>query len=130
MSIKNFMPDKQKEVEIYEFVQTEVFDEAIKIRLLDQKESENIMSTCTIKDKRGQLKGFDQNKYMKLIAVAAIAEPNLKAKDLQDAYGVMGEVELFDKLFPKYRDAQRVINAAHELNSSEELDELIEEAKN
>lgn len=131
MSITNFLPDKMKVQDITEEVQTDVFDAPVVVKLIDQKDTEKLMNICTVKDKRGKNVKFDQGRYVKLLTIASIVEPPLDSAELQDQFKVMGAEALFDKMFPKYKDAQKIINAAMELNDADaDLDELIDEAKN
>lgn len=73
---------------------------------------------------------FDHFKYQRLLTVESIVFPNIKDKELQDSYGVMGADALLGKMLTigEMADASA---AAQEVNGYEaELEDLVEEVKN
>lgn len=96
-----------------------------------------LKSECTKRSMitQGKRKGqfntdFDQFKYQRLVTVESIVYPNLNNKELQESYGVMGELSLLSKMLTigEMTDASA---AAQEANGYEvDLEDLVEEVKN
>ena len=73
---------------------------------------------------------FDALKYQTLLTIESMVHPNLRDVELQKQHGVMGEEDLFNKLFlpAEIADAYR---AAEKANGYEkDMSELVEDVKN
>lgn len=79
-------------------------------------------------DKDGEVK-FDTTGYNKRIMVEAVVFPDLKNKELQDSYGVVGEEALLDEML-LYGEQAKLTKAINELNGFKSIDERIDEVKN
>ncbi|MGE6514605.1 phage tail assembly chaperone [Lysinibacillus sphaericus] len=97
----------------------------------DLKTESTKRSMITQGKRKGQFNtDFDHFKYQRLLTVESIVHPNLKDKELQDSYGVMGADALLGKMLTigEIADASA---AAQEVNGYEaELEDLVEEVKN
>lgn len=104
---------------------------------ISPERDEELKAECTKRSMitQGKRKGqyntdFDRFKYQRLLTVESIVFPNLKNKELQDSYGVMGADELLGKMLTigEIAEASKV---ASEVNGYDlELDDLVEEVKN
>lgn len=79
-------------------------------------------------DKDGEVK-FDTTGYNKRIMVEAVVFPDLKNKELQDSYEVVGEEALLDEML-LYGEQAKLTKAINELNGFKSIDERVEEVKN
>lgn len=79
-------------------------------------------------DKDGEVK-FDTTGYNKRIMVEAVVFPDLKNKELQDSYEVVGEEALLDEML-LYGEQAKLTKAINELNGFKSIDERIDEVKN
>lgn len=100
---------------------------------VDTKIQSKAMKTEFIKEgpKKGQKEQvFDAMYYQLLLTVESIEYPNLKDAELQNTYGVMDEVSLYDAmLLPS--ESVAAYAAAQEANGYEHaMKDLVEDAKN
>ena len=72
---------------------------------------------------------FDTTGYNKRIMVEAVVFPDLKNKELQDSYEVVGEEALLDEML-LYGEQAKLTKAINELNGFKSIDERVEEVKN
>ena len=103
------------------------------IRKLYQDENDALIKACTksIKQRDGSvIKEVDRQKYMKELIAASVVFPNLKDAALQDHYHVVGATELLSKLLSigEYARLGDVILKHNDLD--DDINELIDEAKN
>lgn len=106
------------------------------IRAVTTKEDEQIRDACTaevpVKGKPNLFRPkLDTTKYMTQLAVAAIVEPNLYDKELQDSYGVFSPEELLKEMIDspsEYQDLLLFIQRYSGFDNS--MDEKVDEAKN
>lgn len=110
-----------------------------KIKILETKEFNKIMSKNTptkIIDKNGNNKGkmteIEQGfAVMETLIERCVVYPNLNDSALQDSWGVIGAVELAQKMLTpgEFTDLASAIQQAHGFDSGTQCD-LIEETKN
>ncbi|MFY0520922.1 phage tail assembly chaperone [Lysinibacillus sp. UGB7] len=121
---KRFVDENSKPIE-WEFAPVSPERDA------DLKTESTKRSMITQGKRKGQFNtDFDHFKYQRLLTVESIVHPNLKDKELQDSYGVMGADALLGKMLTigEIADASA---AAQEVNGYEaELEDLVEEVKN
>lgn len=104
------------------------------IRSISADEDEALRKACTRKvpvvGKKNQFtQEFDGNAYLTKLAAAAVVFPDLNNAELQNSYGVMGAEQLVKVML--YRDEfERLTDCLVENTDSEDVNELIEEAKN
>lgn len=108
---------------------------AWELKNITSLEDEAIRKSCIkkipISGKRGQFtQEFDANGYIAKLISACVIYPNLKDAELQNSYGVMGEVELLNRmLIPG--ELNNLAAKVQEINGlNDTMDELVEEAKN
>lgn len=99
------------------------------IRAITQEENEDIIKKNTHINKKGE-RNFNNTSYITDMVANAVVYPPLKDKQLQDAYGVIGE----NKLIKKMLLVGEFANLAQEVQKLSGLDidvnDEIEEAKN
>lgn len=104
------------------------------IRSISADEDEALRKACTRKvpivGKKNQFtQEFDGNAYLTKLAAKAVVYPDLNNAELQNSYGVMGAEQLIKVML--YRDEfERLTDCLVENTESEDINELIEEAKN
>lgn len=81
--------------------------------------------------KKGQVEqDFDALKYQRLMTIESMVQPNLKDAELQNYYGVMGEVDLYNAMLlpgesiKAYELAQKANGYEHSMS------DLVDEVKN
>lgn len=100
------------------------------IRPLHTKEAEKIRAACSSYGKGGKVT-VDQALFNKMVASRCTVYPNLKDKNLQDSYGVMGEDDLICEMLDKDGEFQAYVKKCLEVSGYTQTDgELVEEAKN
>lgn len=106
------------------------------LRPISTTENEKLRDECT---REVQVTGkpnlfrpkTDTVKYVEKMLVAAVAEPNLYDKDLQDSYGVMTPEELLKEMVDnpgEYNDFAEYVQKMNGFTTA--MDEKVEEAKN
>lgn len=68
------------------------------IRAITSKENDQLMRKHTKRDKKTKQEIFDRTSYTNDLVASAVVYPDLKNAELQKAYGVLGEVELLQKM--------------------------------
>lgn len=68
------------------------------IRAITSKENDQFMRKHTKRDKKTKQEIFDRTSYTNDLVASAVVYPDLKNAELQKAYGVLGEVELLQKM--------------------------------
>ncbi len=107
---------------------------AWKLRAIDSELDQAIRKDCKrpIRGSRGGISSveFDSDKYAIMLCVNSIVEPNLKAADWQDAFGVKSPEALLRKLLLP-GEIQLLQERVFEINGFDMgMDDLVEEAKN
>lgn len=105
------------------------------IKPLTTAENDKIRDECMVeipvKGKPGMYRPkLNTSRYIAKMICAAVVEPNLNDKDLQDSYGVMTPEELIVEMVDdpgEYGDFSQFIQG---LNGFTSMDEEVEEAKN
>lgn len=104
------------------------------IRSISAADDEAIRKMCMkqtqVPGKKGQFtQTFDANMYLTKLAAAAVVFPDLGNADLQNSYGVMGAEQLIKAML--YKDEfDRLAEVLVDSTDAEDLDKLVEEAKN
>lgn len=139
-SLKSFFASNAKKVENVKYVASTRFvdekgnPEEWELRALTANEDTAIRNACT-KNVPTAIKGqtkkdLDADLYMAKMVVASVVYPDLKNSELQDSYGVMGEVELLRTMLLG-GELQDLMMKVQEVNGYQKsMDELVEEAKN
>lgn len=105
------------------------------IQAIPSTEDEALRKECTkrvpVVGKRGQYtQETDYNLYLGRLAAQCTVFPNLKDKELQDSYGVMGDDKLLKTMLTAGEYAN-YLEKVQEVNGFDvPMDELVEEAKN
>ena len=104
------------------------------VRSVSAAEDESMRKACTkrvpVPGKKNQFtQDFDANTYLTKLAAAAVVYPDLNNAQLQDSYGVMGAEQLLKTML--YKDEyDKLTEIVVETSESEDINELVEEAKN
>ncbi len=99
------------------------------IRPITQEENKLLIKKYTKKDKKGA-EVFDRAEYVQALTASAVVFPDLKNAELQNAYGVLGESSLLQKMLYVGEYAELAI-AVQELSGlDKDINNDIEEAKN
>lgn len=104
------------------------------IRSISAEEDEALRKSCTRKvpivgKKNQYTQEFNGNAYLTKLAAKAVVFPDLNDAELQNSYGVMGAEQLIKVML--YRDEfERLTDCLVESTSTEDINELIDEAKN
>lgn len=104
------------------------------LRVVTADEDEEIRRASTKKVKTGRsgvyTQELDTNTYLSKLTAASVVYPDLKDKELQDSYKVMGEAALL-KAMLNAGEYVRLSGKVAEINGfNESVEELVEEAKN
>ncbi|MFU0784495.1 MAG: Phage portal protein [Thermoanaerobacterium thermosaccharolyticum] len=100
------------------------------IRPISEKENEQLLKKYAKKDKRTGQEILDRTAYSHALVARAVVFPDLKNAELQKAYGVLGEVELLNKMLT-IGEFATLSEAVSELSGlDEDINQDIEEAKN
>lgn len=138
MNLEAFMLEEKEEV--IEYIASTRFKDkegkpiVWKLRTITAKENDEIRKQCykqiQVTGKRGQYRQeFDTQKYLELIAVKCILEPNLNSVELQDYYHVMSPADLLKEHLLKPAEYDNLISKIQEINGYS-LEDAVEEAKN
>ncbi len=138
MNLEAFMIEEKEE--IVEYIASKKFKDKEgkpipwKLRTITAKENDELRKQCykqiQIPGKKSQYRqDFDSSKYLELLAIKCIVEPNLKSVELQDYYHVMSEVDLLKEHLLKPAEYDSLITKLQEINGYD-LEEAVEEAKN
>lgn len=102
------------------------------IKPLSQEDNKQLIKKFTKKEKKnGQItESFDRTGYMTAMVAAAVVFPDLRNAELQQAYGVLGEDKLIQKmlLMGEFATLSQEVQKLSGLD--EDINEDIEEAKN
>lgn len=103
------------------------------VRQLTNDEMKSIKKSCVkqTRDKRGNVSmETDTDKMLGLMAATSTVYPDLKNAELQNSYGVMGEVALLEAMLSagELMNFQQEINRINGFDVS--FDDKVEEAKN
>jgi len=103
------------------------------LKAISSKKDEELRKECTskVQVKKGRrIDEIDTNRYICLLTVESVVFPNLRDKELQDAYDVMGSEDLL-KAMLKPGEFTALTAKVSEINGFDvSMDELAEEAKN
>lgn len=103
-----------------------------KLRSMTEAQNTEIRKSAT---KRVKVKGqgyapeLDHEEYIGKLIVESVVFPDLKNAELQKSYGVMGAAELL-KVMLISGEYGRLAKKVQEINGFEDINELVEEAKN
>lgn len=138
MNLEAFMLEEKEEV--IEYIASTRFKDKEgkpihwKLRSITAKENDEIRKQCykqvQVAGKRGQYRQeFDSGKYLEMLALKCILEPNLNSVELQDFYHVMSPADLLKEHLLKPAEYDNLIAKLQEINGYD-LNEAVEEAKN
>lgn len=100
------------------------------IRAIMSEENDALMKKHTRRDKKTKQEIFDRTSYVNDLVASAVVFPDLKNAELQKAYGVMGEVNVLNKMLT-LGEFTTLSVAVQRLSGLEEDDDTkIEEVKN
>ncbi|SDX83098.1 phage tail assembly chaperone [Tepidimicrobium xylanilyticum] len=102
------------------------------IRALTEAENKALRNACTkkIKDKGIVTTNTDYDEYLAKLIVESVVFPNLKDKELQESYGVVGAENLVRTMLTSGEYA-KLLEVVQEVNGFDVgMEELVEEAKN
>jgi hypothetical protein len=88
------------------------------------------MKKHTRRDKKTGAETFDRQGYINELVASAVVYPDLKNAELQKAYGVLGEVDLLKKMLLIGEFAVLAQKVQELAGLDEDINELVEEAKN
>ncbi len=99
------------------------------IRPISQEENKHLIKKVTKRDKKG-FETFDRAEYVSALTASAVVFPDLKNAELQNAYGVLGESALLQKmlLVGEYAELSQAVQKLSSLDT--DINEDVEEAKN
>jgi len=99
------------------------------IRPVTQDENAMLIKKFTKTDKKG-VETFNRTEYVQALTARAVLDPPLDNAELQKAYGVLGESALLQKMLyvGEYGDLAQAVQEISGLD--EDINDLIEEAKN
>ncbi len=99
------------------------------IRPITQEENKYLIKKYTKRDKKGG-DTFDRAEYVSALTAAAIVHPDLANAELQNAYGVLNESSLLQKMLfvGEYAELAQKVQTLSGLDT--DINEDIEEAKN
>ena len=105
------------------------------IKPLNTRENEAIRESCTVeipvKGKPNLYRSkVDMNMYQAKLMCAAIVNPDLNNKDLQDSYGVMTAEDLLKEMVDDPAEYTDLMVFVQEISGFTSLQEDVEEAKN
>ncbi len=138
MSLEAFMIEEKEE--LIDYVASTRFKDKQgnpipwKLKTITAKENDELRKQCykqiQVAGKRNQYKqDFDTVKYLELLAIKCIVEPNLNSAELQDFYHVMGAEDLLKEHLLKPAEYDNLVTKLQEINGYD-LQEAVEEAKN
>ncbi|MCI9000902.1 MAG: phage portal protein [Clostridia bacterium] len=138
MNLEAFMIEEKEEVVEYvaslRFKDKEGNPIPWKLKSITAKENDELRKQCykqvQVSGKRSQYKqDFDTSKYLELLALKCIVEPNLNDAKLQDFYHVMKAEDLLKEHLLKPAEYDNLVSKLQEINGYD-LEEAVEEAKN
>ena len=101
------------------------------IRAIGSKENDQLMRKHTKRDKKTKQEIFDRTSYINDLVASAVVYPDLKNSELQQAYGVLGEVELLQKMLSVMGEFMRLSESVQKLSGLDVEDEdQVEAIKN
>ncbi|WP_341444429.1 phage tail assembly chaperone [Petroclostridium xylanilyticum] len=100
------------------------------IKPVTQEENDLLMKKYTKKDKKTGAETFDRQGYINELVASAVVFPDLKNAELQKAYGVLGETDLLKKMLLIGEFAVLAQKVQELAGLDEDINELVEEAKN
>lgn len=99
------------------------------IKPISEKANGDIMKKYTKKDKSGR-ESLNRSAYAHALVAEAVVFPDLKNKELQDAYGVLGEVNLLTTMLTIGEFSKLSVAVTEHSGLDEEINDIIDEAKN
>jgi len=138
MDLKAFMIEDKEE--IIEYIASNRFKDENgnpipwKLKTITAKENDELRAQCykqvPVQGKRNHFKQeFITGKYLELLALKCIVEPNLNSAELQDFYHVMKPEDLLKEHLLKPAEYDDLVVKLQEINGYD-INEEIEEAKN
>lgn len=131
-----FLKENVTPVEEIEFVVSDRFKDADgepikwKLKAISSKVESAIRDECTKFNPKKGTSDFDSSKYNAKVCASTVVFPNLKDAELQDNYGVRGEVELLQEMLTGGEFIGLVRKVTDISIPDEVTEEMIDEAKN
>ena len=138
MDLQAFMIEEKEEIVEYiastRYRNTEGQPIPWKLRTISAKENDSIRQQSykqiQVPGKRNRYKQeFSTAKYLELLAIKSIVEPNLNSVELQDFYHVVNPADLLKEHLLKPAEYDELVAKLQEINGYD-LEEEVEEAKN
>jgi len=99
------------------------------IKPIPQEQNKMLIKKFTKRDKKG-IETFDRPEYVSALTAIAVVFPDLTSSELQNAYGVLGESSLLQKMLYVGEYAE-LAQAVQELSGlDKDINDEIEEVKN
>lgn len=98
------------------------------IRTIPTPVIEALQKECTLIDENGKT-DFDTVKFNKRTIIEGLVVPDLKDKELQDSYEVIGEEALLNEML-LYGESNKLVKEINQLNGFKNINEKIDEVKN
>lgn len=132
--LQEFLTANKVETAITTEVNIKPFPYPFVIKTITEAENKEIRKSCqtTEYNKKTHQKETNTNTdaYLTKLVIACTVDPCFKDAELQEAYGVMGAEALVEKLLAPGQYA-KLLQAVNDINSFDnDMEELIEEAKN
>lgn len=133
--LEAFMLEEKEE--IVEYVASKRFKDSEgnpipwKLKTITAKENDELRKQCYKQVQTGKRlkQEFDTTKYLELLVLKSVVEPNLNSVELQDYYHVMSAVDLLKEHLLRPAEYDDLTAKAQEINGYD-LEEAVEEVKN
>lgn len=141
MSLSAFLAENAEKVEHVKYIASERFKDAEgnpipwEIKAISSTEDEAIRKSCTRRvqvpgKKRQFQQELDANAYTGRVAAACTVFPNLKSRELQESYHVMGEDALLKAMLTAGEFTRYADKVADVCGFDTGMQDEVEEAKN
>lgn len=126
-----FFKKNKKEVEQFE-VKLDSFDAPFVLRVISGQEHKQIQRDATkrVKFGRNEKSEMDSQLYNEKLVMASIVNPDLSNQELQDAYSVHGETELYNTMLNWAEQILLVEQILEKSGFNQNIDDKIEKGKN
>ena len=133
--LEAFMLEEKEE--IVEYVASKRFKDSEgnpipwKLRTITAKENDELRKQCYKQVQTGKRlkQEFDTTKYLELLVLKSVVEPNLNSVELQDYYHTMSAVDLLKEHLLRPAEYDDLTAKAQEINGYD-LEATVEEVKN
>jgi len=138
MNLKGFLKENAEVVQNQKVAISDRFKDEngkpllFEIRPLTEKETDVIRkkSMKKTKSKKGYRDEMDNSLFVSKMITESVVFPDFKSEELQNSYGVVGAEALAETMLTVGEYANLVLKVQEVCGMDEDLDELVEEAKN